>query len=199
MAYGITFEIDAHKLQEAMFNLESLPSRRVNPAVKQAVNAASREVAKVAKTLAPRKTGHLRASISVKMLGMKRDGSIRAIVGPRMKKFKDGSNPGRYGHLVEAGTKPHIILPKFKKVLMWKGKMQVSYTKKVNVLGGKLAVEKTRNKKFQVFTQQVNHPGIRPRNFLRTAAHNAQGRALRAFVEKLQNIRNKYSEDAGNA
>lgn len=193
MAYGVIFEIDQYKLRDAISNIESLPAKRINPAVKQAVNAASREVAMVAKTLAPRKTGHLRASISVKQLPMKRSGEIRAIVGPRNKKYKDGSNPGRYGHLVEAGTKPHIIRPRNKKVLTWKGRVagvKADFDPSIGI-----TITKTgRMKRFQAYTQLVHHPGVRPRNFLRTAAHNAQGRALRAFVAKLQTINQKYSE-----
>lgn len=187
MAFGVTFEIDRSSLKRSVENMESLPRKYMNPALKHAVKAASGEVQKTAKTYAPKRSGHLRRSIAVRQVPSKgRNSTITAVVGPRYYKYADGSNPGRYGHLVEDGTTPHRIFPKTKKVLMWKGKRQVSYIKKVKVLGGKLAVEKTRNKRFQAFALHVNHPGFSGRRYLRNASLAARGAATRAFIRELQ-------------
>ena len=52
-----------------------------------------------------------------------------------------------YGENVEFGTPPHIIKPKFKKVLKWKK-------------GGK-----------EFFAKEVKHPGTRPQPFIRHTLH----------------------------
>jgi hypothetical protein len=186
--FAVAFEVDRRELAKTLANLEMLPKRRLRPAVRIAVDAASKEVLKVARATAPRKTGALKRGLIVQRVKMRQGerGVIASKVGVRNEKNERGDNPIKYAHLVERGTKPHIILPRYAKVLHWNGKRQVSYIKKVKVLGGKLAVEKTRNKRYEQFAAGVRHPGIRARRFMLNASQRAFPSAVAAFIAAVQ-------------
>lgn len=111
--------------------------------------------------------GLLRKSLGWKLM-KQRPGIFKAagMVGPRTKVFLRVINgrrvdPGKYGHLVEGGTKPHVINAKDGKRLAFRR-------------GGKSVVVKS-----------VRHPGARRTGFLgRIRAINAHGMST-AFRNKV--------------
>jgi len=78
---------------------------------------------------APVRTGRLRQSIEIKVA------TNKVIIGPNTE----------YAAYVEFGTKPHVILPKNKKVLVFN-------------MGGQ-----------KVFASKVNHPGTKAQPYVRPA------------------------------
>lgn len=180
------YEVDRASLGKLIADLEALPKRYIRPALKHSVKAASEETRKIARVLAPKGKGNLRRSLIVRQVPAKgRNGTITAVVGPRYKYYADGSNPGKYGHLVERGTVPHKIFPKNKKVLMWKGKtagQKVSF----DPARGVTVTPTGRMKRFTAFALHVNHPGSRDRNYLRIAGRISTPAATRAFIRELQ-------------
>lgn len=97
-----------------------------------------REVLNQARINAPVDTGQLRASHKaepVVVSGGKVTTSISAT----------GSSKQQYALAVHEGTKPHVIVPRRKKVLSWKGS------------------------EGRVFAARVNHPGTKPRPWLLNA------------------------------
>lgn len=98
-------------LERTMRQLQSLDKRAARSAVRKAANAGgtelTREVRRLAKT--HRRTGALARAISKKTRSYQAGNIVVSIVGARVKKLPNGTNPGKYFHLVDEGTKPHII------------------------------------------------------------------------------------------
>lgn len=132
--------------------------------IRKCVRASVQVAAKRGKSDVPKGLhGLLKKSLGWKLL-KQRAGIFKAagLVGPRTKVFLRVINgkridPGKYGHLVEGGTKPHAILPKTKTRLAFRS-------------GGRLRVVKS-----------VRHPGARRTGFLgRIQVVNTHGMS-RAF------------------
>lgn len=102
------------------------------------VQRAQRQVLNQAKINAPVDTGQLRASHKAEPVVVSGD-TVRTSISAT------GSAKQEYALMVHEGTGPHIIRPRRKKVLSWKGPQG------------------------RVFAQQVHHPGTKPRPWLRKA------------------------------
>jgi hypothetical protein len=99
-----------------------------------------------AKQLVPRKTGNLGRTIR---LGSVTDTSADIIAG--------GQLGVGYARAVEYGTRPHVIVPRYAKVLAWGGSRRLSG----NLRSGAKATN---------FARRVNHPGTKAKPYLRPAA-----------------------------
>jgi HK97 gp10 family phage protein len=172
----IQVTIDEPQLKQAMQTLSDLPRKRIKPGVRQAVRAAAKPILAQAKANAPRKTGVLRRGLQVRPLREKR-GMIAVTVTAANVKRKNGSNANKYAHLVEGGTKSHVIRPKNKKLLRW--------------VGGATSIKGKANKVAR-FARVVHHPGARANRFLARAATSAQSSAVSAFVAKVRQVVEKY-------
>lgn len=99
-----------------------------------------------AKELVPRKTGNLGRTIR---LGQVTDNDAQILAG--------GQNGVGYAAAVEYGTRPHEIVPRYKKALAWGGNRRLS---------GSLRS----GSKSTFFAKRVRHPGTQPYPFLMPAA-----------------------------
>jgi HK97 gp10 family phage protein len=128
-----------------------------NRILRKAVRAAAKPVRQAAKANAPRLSGALAASISVRIAVNRRTGAVYAVVGPkrrfefrRRKRTVSSGTPTKIAHLIEGGVRPHS-------------------TSKGDTLGrtrtgkgGKARVTAHRQTGRQ-------HPGFAPRHFLSNA------------------------------
>lgn len=98
------------KLQALMKNLTAQVSRRV---LRPALNAEGSKVVAQAKRLVPKVTGLFKKSLGKKTKTYVQSGNIIVVAGPRtgFKQVVAGKprDPVKYGHLVEFGTRPHIV------------------------------------------------------------------------------------------
>lgn len=99
-----------------------------------------------AKELVPRKTGNLGRTIR---LGTVTDTGADIIAG--------GQNGVGYAGVVEFGSRPHVIVPRYKKALAWGGARRLSGSAR----SGSGAT---------IFAKRVNHPGTKPKPYLVPAA-----------------------------
>ena len=124
MSYTIRGRVDG--LQEMIQSLAGLKEAVIRRILRAAVSKGSQIIMKKAKQLASRETGLLRKSIGRKVKVYRTSGVAVAMVGPRIgfrttvtrKKGKlrptpTISDPVKYAHLVERGTKPHGRHPGF--------------------------------------------------------------------------------------
>ena len=140
--------------KEIMDVLAKFPVEMESKIMRGMVSASGREIAKEAKRLAPIETGDLRRSIRVSSRSPK-NGKVTASVkaGGRRKGVSV-----YYAHMVEFGTKSHVIKPNKKR-----GKKAISFD------GGVFA--------------DANHPGVTPRPFMRTAMDTQVQNALDASIK----------------
>lgn len=97
--------------------LKQADEKVAKKALRAGVSKAGQLLKRAAKGKVVRKSGHLARSMYSKVKTFRNTGRVIAVVGPRtgMKQtvVRDGrsvlSNPTRYAHLVELGTKPHAI------------------------------------------------------------------------------------------
>ena len=116
-----------------------------NSAAVKLVQKVQRQTFTLAKTNSPVDTGDLRlshAEAPIKVSGSKVSTEISA----------EGNAKQQYAMAVHEGTKPHVIKPRRKKVLSWKGP------------------------EWRVFATAVNHPGTPPRPWLRLAVERTAPR-----------------------
>lgn len=102
-----------------------------------------------AKETVPRKTGNLGRTIRV---GTITETEAQIIAG--------GSYGVGYARHVEFGTRPHVIVPRTRKVLAWGGDRRLSGSLRSGA-------------RAQFFATRVNHPGTRAKPYLRPAAERA--------------------------
>lgn len=129
--------IDQSQMRAVLTGPQSEPVRLVQKAQRQVLNQA--------KVNSPVDTGQLRASHKaepVTVSGM----TVRASISAT------GAAGQEYALAVHEGTGPHIIRPRRKKVLSWKGP------------------------EGRVFAKQVHHPGTKPRPWLRNATEQVAPR-----------------------
>lgn len=132
----INISIDSRELNRFLKNVDNFTKEK-QEAVKKEIRRATYEIQGEAKILCPYDMGFLRNSIDAIIKN-------KALTGQVIVKRN-------YGIFVHEGTRPHIIVPKFKKVLAWRPKT-----------GGK------RGKNF-VFAKLVHHPGTKANPFLAKA------------------------------
>ena len=140
--------------KEIMDVLAKFPVEMESKIMRGMVSASGRVISKEAKRLAPIQTGDLRRSIRVSSK-KPRYGKVTASVKA------GGKRKGvsvYYAHMVEFGTKSHVIKPNKKR-----GKKAITFD------GGVFA--------------DANHPGITPRPFMRTAMDTQIQNALDASIK----------------
>lgn len=108
MARGVSVTVRGRR--QISRRLTALGSRRkATAAGRKAVRAGGAVAVKAIRARAPRDKGNLARSIAQVVKTQGRRGEITSTIGPRDRVMGDGSNPGKYGHLVEFGTQPHVI------------------------------------------------------------------------------------------
>lgn len=149
--------------------LAQLPDRMTRKVAGNALRAAARVVAaqqrKDLDAQTKPGTGELRRAIQVKAGRVKKEGTRKAYAGvfPRGATAKRGrSNEAPLAHLIEGGTKPHVIRPKRKGVRALK-------------LPGPR------------FAKIVHHPGTAPRPFIAPSVDRAGPAALDKMREVAAN------------
>lgn len=130
--------------------LQSLPAKMETNVMRSALRAGAAVYLAQVKQNIPVKDGALRQSARI-TTKKSRDGSVSASV-------KVGNSRAFYAHMVEFGTRPHIIAPK-------RSAMQI---------GG------------QFVAGTVEHPGARPRPFMRPAADEKFTAAVAAVQKKVR-------------
>lgn len=155
----VTIQIDKaveRKLQRA---LHALPDKIFEKVVKSAANLAMRPVIRAARAKVPVNQGLLKASLGTRRKTYKRAKVVYVAVGPR-EGFKDpetGAEPRFYAHLVELGTAPHNVPAP-------PGGLRIGESV---VHGG------------------VEHPGAKPRPFLRPAIDENKQAVMHRYREQL--------------
>lgn len=99
----------------------------------------------LAKIAAPKRTGHLKQSIHP---------------GPVTQFHASVEASAPYAGYMEFGTKPHLIRPRFKKVLAWGGARRLTGTLR-------------KGSQATIFAKEVHHPGTEPRPYLQPAGMKA--------------------------
>jgi len=141
--------------KEIMDVLAKFPVEMESKVMRDMLKASCRVIAKEAKRLAPIQTGDLRRSIRVSSK-KPRYGKVTASVKAGGK--RKGNPNVYYAHMVEFGTKSHVIKPNKKR-----GKKAITFD------GGVFA--------------DANHPGVTPRPFMRTAMDTQIQNALDASIK----------------
>lgn len=104
--------INVNGEREIVRALRKLDDRLVRRVMRKAVRAGANPIVRTARQNVPRSTGLLRKSLGTKVKTYN-NGTIVAIIGPRtgFKQLVNGKprNPTKYAHLVEFGTKAHLI------------------------------------------------------------------------------------------
>ena len=134
---------DLNKLTVSLRKLSDEAESNVNKAIKDSAFNIQRNAMSNLASNGSVKTGHLRRSISVDM------GNLEATIH---------TSNVKYAVMVEKGTKAHIIKPKNKKALYWKGASHP--------------------------VKQVNHPGSKAKPYLIPAFE----KEVPYFVEKLKDV-----------
>ena len=134
---------DLNKLTVSLKKLSDEAENNVNKAIKDSAFNIQRNAMSNLASNGSVKTGHLRRSISVDM------GNLEATIH---------TSNVKYAVMVEKGTKAHIIKPKNKKALYWKGASHP--------------------------VKQVNHPGSKAKPYLIPAFE----KEIPYFVEKLKDV-----------
>lgn len=108
MSAGFQVSMKVEGLGAALLKTGRLSKRIKNDALRKGMRAAGAVFSKALKVVAPRETGLLKRSMTHKVKTYRK--SIVAISGARRRKDpKTGRNAANYLHLVEGGTKPHVI------------------------------------------------------------------------------------------
>lgn len=150
-------------LAPTLRTLRHLNHRLVFDVVVKATRAGAAPIVKAAKRGSPRRKGHMKKSITQKLKRYRGNAKVLSIIGPRDQKLADGANPGKYTHLVEGGTKPHVIRARhpFRR-LMFQGDDG------------------------PVFRRSVRHPGSQALRFLARAVSGTKIEAAARFADKMR-------------
>ncbi|OKJ06822.1 HK97 gp10 family phage protein [Kitasatospora sp. CB01950] len=138
---GLSYNVDSGQFQNALRDAVD----RLRGESRQVMDRVANDMVNTAKSLVPVDTGRLRSSIRAIPVGGGRF-TYTVTVGTNVEYASD----------VEYGTAPHVILPKNKKALYWKGAAHP--------------------------VARVNHPGTRPYPFMRPAVLRAE-ELLRAHAK----------------
>jgi HK97 gp10 family phage protein len=139
--------------------------------VRRAVTAAIRPIRMAAKANAPKDFGILKKRLTVKVKAYK-SGNVFGMVSVSNEAKDDatGRRPSKYLHLVSLGTKPHIIRPRRKKLLV----------------ATDLGRGKNRQVTRTVYGYLVRHPGAKPNPFLQDAITSKRQESLDKFGDILR-------------
>lgn len=182
MAFAIKSELQG--LETCLGKLRALPRSFQRRILRKGVRSSCQAGAKNGRGQVPRgKHGLLRKALGNKVFKHKA-GSFTAagMVGirskPSFRRVIDGQphDPSNYAHLVEGGTRTHIIMARAKKALAFKGGGRTA--NKLQGIKGRRARS--------IVVQSVQHPGSRPQRFLqkiRVTGQHAMSNAFRRTVE----------------
>jgi HK97 gp10 family phage protein len=147
--------------------LEALIAKCKAPVHAAPIRAAFRESAldleAKAKSLTPRKTGNLQRSIMHRIDGaaIPTFGEVGLLGGGPV-----GKAGQRYGVYVHEGTRPHVIMPRSKKALFWRGASHP--------------------------VRKVRHPGTRANPFLTNALNQLRGKIQGYFDRAARQIEGSW-------
>lgn len=165
--------------------LQQLPAKIEKNIMRAALRAGAAEIRKEARELVPVEMGDLRRSIRV---------SAKAKGGKVQASVKAGDKKAFYAHMVEFGTKPHLI-----KVREEDRPINYKLTRKRGVLT-RVSMRTINRRGLMIGNNfvgpKVDHPGARPSPFLRPAFDNAGDRAIKAIGDK---IRERLTKQGINA
>lgn len=158
--------LDSGLWRDILRVLKQLPQKVADQVVRPAAKKALQPILSTARSILKTRstTGLLASSLGVVQRANRRRGTVYSIVGP-MTGFKDpatGENPANIAHLVEFGTKPHLIAPKGQS-----GALKIK-----RGVGPAVYVEGA-----------VRHPGARAKPFMRPA-YDTKGREVVKIVEQ---------------
>ena len=125
--------------------LQRLDASMERKVIHAALAPAAKLLRDALKTATPKKSGNLRKSIRIKDTFTKVEG-VRRIVGVKVGPGASKTHPGYHAHLVEFGTKPHVI--------------------RAGTRRGKATTARYLGSKGRGFGAVVHHPGSRPRPFV---------------------------------
>lgn len=163
-----TFHIQGDR--ELIVQLERLKGAVRRKTTRRAVTVAIRPVRMAAKRFTPKDTGELRKNLTMKVKTYK-NGNVFGMVGVKNEKNEaTGRRPSKYMHLVHEGTKPHLILPRRKKVLVSTN------------LGSGRNTQITRT----VFGRFVRHPGAKKNEFLTDAIEGLKEATFKRFGDEMR-------------
>jgi len=145
---AITIKING--LDRFIKNLDKSP-KSMNQKLQEAINISALYTTEEIKKVTPRKTSRLRRSILPRFL------NLSAIIEPNVK----------YAIFVHEGTRPHIITPRNKKALYWKGAMHP--------------------------VKRVMHPGTKANPFMEIGAENSRKGIEEIFNKKINEVLNDIS------
>lgn len=148
----IDYKIDG--LSQLLKALDQVPIKLEKKVLRGALRAGAKVLQQDAKSLVPGKTGKLRESIRLSAGIFSSKGRVWAKITAGGNKKGDPF----YAHMVEFGTKPHVINLKNRKLLANSG---------------------------DVFGKTVSHPGIKPQSFMRKALDRSAQKALDQFRDEI--------------
>ena len=141
--------------KEIMEVLAKFPVEMESKIMRDMMKASGRVIAKEARRLVPSLTGDLRRSIRI---SSKKPKNGKVIASVKAGGKRRGNPNVYYAHMIEFGTKAHVIKPNKKR-----GKKAITFD------GGAFA--------------NANHPGVTPRPFMRTAMDTQIQNALDASIK----------------
>lgn len=155
--------------------LKRLDGKVASSISRSGIAAAGKKVQRATQVLVPKDTGNLAASIGVRTFKLGRTG-YAAHVKPMRRRFSrqieiaagfsgkfTAEADGYYAHMVEFGTRPHLIPYKGQKLKRGPNRTKVARNQKLKI-GGRWV------------TGPVQHPGTAPRPFMRPAWQATKGR-----------------------
>lgn len=155
--------------------LQSLPAKIEKNIMRAALRAGAAVIRDEARAQAPVDMGDLRRSIRVSASA--RGGTVKASV-------KAGDKKAFYAHMVEYGTKPHLI-----KVREEDRPINYRLTRKRGALTH-VSMRTINRRGLMIGTNfvgpKVEHPGARPSPFMRPALDNASDKAIKAVADKVR-------------
>lgn len=105
--------------RELIAALDALPDRLRKNVLRRAVRRACKPILATAKALVPVRYGHLRKSLSTKIVAYHRTGAVVGVIGARKDYVREVTDPvtgarrrvvpHKYAHLVEFGTQAHAL------------------------------------------------------------------------------------------
>ncbi len=148
------FEVTGADIEKAKRALDQYP-RTAEPILQKAVIASVAEFQKAAtRGIVPWKTGNLVQSFGTGIVLGRLIGKI--------------TPTAKYAVMVHEGTRPHVITPKDKKALFWKGAAHPM--------------------------KSVKHPGTKPNKFMPKILERARGNIVRHFEDAMEKIANQLTK-----
>lgn len=184
-------EVRVKGLAELQKYLNELPARMEANVLRSALREGAKVIAEEVKSRVPKNTGKLRDSIRISTRS--RRGTVYAVVsaGKKGRKHVTQGKNGRfnvaydhpyYAPWVEFGTKPHKIGAKFAKALVLRSNKRASSGTAKRWMRGEAIIK------------GVDHPGAKPRPFMRPAL---DGKAQEALIAVGNAIRRRLSTKHG--